>query len=492
MTPAPRSPWSVWWKLLVAIIALKLILAGYLGWRLQTDEPVDYADIQDHFKYGSTGGERTSGLPYSVWKVLPTLFPEYLPGPGYESLGFLYETGKDLPIGVSKRRFAGIDLVYFNCAICHAGAVRDTPEAHPRFYPAMPSNTVNLRGFFEFLFNIAADAKFTPLRILAEMERQGLREDWINRMALRYMVVYLMRDQVLDRRQRLKFILDQPDFGPGRVDTFSPAKALLNFRMDKAAPNEMPGTVDFPSIWMQRERQGMQLHWDGNNTRVEERNRSAAFGTGATPPTLDRPRIRRIEDWLLDFKPPAYPYALDRVLAARGAPHYAQYCANCHGRSGRDFRNGAVGKVTPIGEIGTDRQRLDSYTYDLAVNQNLLYAGWGDERFSHFRKTNGYANMPLDGVWLRAPYLHNGSVPTLRDLLEPAKRRPPVFYRGDDVYEPKNVGFVSNVTDRNGRRFFRFDTAVRGNSNKGHEGAAYGTDLAATDKDALVEFLKTF
>ena len=55
-------------------------------------------------------------------------------------------------------------------------------------------------------------------------------------------------------------------------------------------------------------------------------------------------------------------------------------------------------------------------------------------KFSHFRKTDGYANMPLDGVWLRAPYLHNGSVPTLRALLFP-EERPAVFYRGYDVYD---------------------------------------------------------
>ncbi len=64
-------------------------------------------------------------------------------------------------------------------------------------------------------------------------------------------------------------------------------------------------------------------------------------------------------------------------------------------------------------------------------------------RFNHFRKTNGYANMPLDGLWLRAPYLHNGSVPTLRALLFP-EERPAVFYRGYDVYDWTNVGFVSS------------------------------------------------
>ena len=54
--------------------------------------------------------------------------------------------------------------------------------------------------------------------------------------------------------------------------------------------------------------------------------------------------------------------------------------------------------------------------------------------FSQFRKTQGYANMPLDGLWLRAPYLHNGSVPDLRALLFP-EERPAAFYRAYDVYD---------------------------------------------------------
>jgi hypothetical protein len=147
--------------------------------------------------------------------------------------------------------------------------------------------------------------------------------------------------------------------------------------------------------------------------------------------------------------------------------------------------------VTAIEDIGTDRGRLDSYTYDLAVNQSTLYAGY-PHRFAHFRKTFGYANLPLDGLWLRAPYLHNGSVPTLRHLLEPADKRPLRFYRGNDLLDARNVGFVWDQDTAGDRRFFVFDTTVPGNSNKGHEGEAYGTTLSDADKEALVEYLKTF
>ena len=116
-------------------------------------------------------------------------------------------------------------------------------------------------------------------------------------------------------------------------------------------------------------------------------------------------------------------------------------------------------------------------------------------RFHTFRKTDGYANQPLDGIWARAPYLHNGSVPTLRHLLEPAKCRPKTFYRGNDVYDKKLGGFTwdlpSHGKGKGKERFLKFDVSRLGNRNVGHDGAAYGTDLPSTDKDALVEYLKT-
>jgi len=202
--------------------------------------------------------------------------------------------------------------------------------------------------------------------------------------------------------------------------------------------------------------------------------------------------MKRVADWLRTLPAPAYPFTIDKGLAAQGEPVYKKYCAECHGADGKDFSGKYVGKVTAIEEIGTDRHRLDSYTYDVAVNQSTIFAGYGEERFSHFRKTFGYANSPLDGLWLRAPYLHNGSVPTLRDLLEPGDKRPKTFYRGYDVYDQKKLGFISTVGEEKGRKYFLYDTKEPGNSNKGHESYRYGTGLSPAQKEALVEYLKTF
>jgi RoxA-like, cytochrome c-like len=485
----------------VAAFGVILLAGAVLLGRFGADSPVEYQDDLDHFKYGSLGSEHEFGIPYWIWRALPELFSDKLPGNknGWQSVGFVFEKGKQLPVGMSQRRYLGFDVVWLNCAFCHAGTVREAPHSEAKVYAAMPANTFDFRAFMRFLFATGEDRRFTPQDILRQIDtirkREGLRRlPLIDRLVLRFYGIYYMRGRILTLRDRLNFIAEQPEWGPGRVDTFNPLKAYFNFPPEKFAKEERIGTTDFPSIWHQgqRERLKMNLHWDGNNVSLEERNRSAAMGTGITPPTGDRKSLKRVADWLRKLDAPAYPFKIDKELAGQGAPVYKKYCAGCHGADGRDFRGEAVGKVVPIEDIGTDRRRLDSYTYDVAVNQNLIFAGYGEERFSHFRKTFGYTNSPLDGVWLRAPYLHNGSVPTLRDLLEPSTKRPPRFYRGYDAYDQKKVGFVSDVAEENGRKYFLYDTAEPGNSNKGHEGKHYGTELSNAEKDALVEYLKTF
>ena len=507
-------------------LVLPAALALYLLTLLRSDEPVDYADDADHFKYGSTGGERVSGFPYWIWQAMPQVCAEHLPGKGYASLGMIYEqrpdgTPRDLPVGTAKRRFQGIDRVFLNCAACHVSTVRLADDKPPLVVTGMPANTFDIMAFEKFFFRCVADPKFTPERIVPEIQRLGGRPNVVERQLVYPVAIALMRDRILQLAGRFDFVWSQHDWGPGRVDTFNSAKVLFNFPMTCKEgstlcidPKELDAPGDFPAIWNQEAKQGMRLHWDGNNTKVEERNKSAAFGTGTTPPTIDLDRIGRVERWLAKAEPPAFRqyFPIDEVKAARGAALYGRYCASCHGASGRSFALPAaervtgcvrpgetdeglygprVGKITRWDEIRTDRRRLDSYSRELALNQSTLYAGY-DWRFCHFRKTDGYANAPLDGLWLRAPYLHNGSVPTLRDLLEPAASRPPVFFRGDDRYDPVRVGFVSDKASDRGRIYFEYDTQVPGNSNAGHEGRAYGTELAADEKDALVEFLKTF
>jgi hypothetical protein len=457
---------------------------------MTSDSATTYSSIEDHLKYGSTGAERAVGIPYPIFRVLPVLFRSYLPGEGYESLGFIREREHDLPVGFSRRYYRGLDRVALNCGACHVGQIRDAAGADARVLIGMPANTVDIGAFQRFLFQCAADERFTPERILAAIDEADISLGPLDRLRLRYVEIYRVRELLLRLRQRFGFIEEHPQTGPGRVDTISSTKALLD--LDLGDRYERPvGTVDFAAVWLQDKKAGMNLYWDGSNDSMEERHFLGAVHTGAVG-TADLESIERTKLALGDEEPPGYPYGFQTGIGQTGAVLYSRYCAECHGRDGREFRvGGDVGVVTPLGEIGTDPDRVRVYTDEVAEGQRWLSPA-SNIRLQRFKKTDGYANLPLDGIWLRAPYLHNGSVPTLRDLLEPSERRPPVFYRGDDVYDPENVGFVSDVPERAGRRLFAFYTGLPGNSNRGHEGRRYGTELSPTDKDALVEFLKSF
>jgi hypothetical protein len=463
----------------VLIVAVIVIVVGMMGMRPDHVETND--DILSHFKYASVGTEGRVGLPYWIWRVLPDVFPDKLPkrpGQGYERLGFVSEgASHGRPIGTTYES-GRVPLVGLNCATCHVGTVRDAPGATRRIVLGMPANQMDLQGYANFLTACANDPRFNASTLIDAIRRVNPDFNLVQRLIHRFIVIRRTREGILERARENSWFDVRPPQGPGRVDTFNPYKVMLKLGIEN---DRTVGTVDLPSLWNQRPREGLWLHWDGNNNSVVERNKSAAIGAGATPDTLNIPSLKRIEDWIMDFKAPAYPAdRIDAALAKQGSEVYQRECASCH-----DFGAPKIGQVTPIAEIATDRERLDSFTPELA--RGMLTIGEGhDWRFSHFRKTDGYANMPLDGIWLRAPYLHNGSVPTLRALLYP-EERPVEFFRAYDVYDWTNVGFVSSGPDAE-REGVRYSTKDRGNSNAGH---LYGATLDAAAKSALIEYLKT-
>ncbi|MFQ6027205.1 MAG: c-type cytochrome, partial [Dehalococcoidia bacterium] len=448
----------------------------------QRDEPERHIEIEEHFKYGSVGSDRL-GIPYWIWRVLPAVFPDHLPeGPGedYARFGFIYERGapKSRPMGVSYRE-KFVPQVGLNCAVCHTGTVRDYPEAPRNLVIGMPANQFHLQGYIRFLFAAANDKDFNADTLIPAIKEVNPRFSWIDSLAYRFLVIPRTRDGLREQVKDFPWMDSRPDQGLGRVDTFTLFKEITNMQDDTV------GTVDLPSLWNQRVRENMFLHWDGNNDSVDERNINAAIGAGGVrgmQENLDHDGITRIGQWIRDLPPPSFPQnKIDRSRVAAGEEVYQTHCAQCHALDGQ-----YVGQVTEIEDIGTDRERMDSFTEELAILFNQTGAGqpW---QFSHFAKTNGYANMPLDGIWLRAPYLHNGSVPTLRDLLAPPQQRPKVFYRGSDVYDYDNLGFLSSGPEVEGNGF-QFDTSLKGNGNQGHE---YGTSLSQQQIDDLLEFLKT-
>jgi len=138
---------------------------------------------------------------------------------------------------------------------------------------------------------------------------------------------------------------------------------------------------------------------------------------------------------------------------------------------------------------------------------------WQENRPNCLQLGKGYKARPLNGVWATAPFLHNGSIPTLMDLLSPLEERPAFVVLGDVEFDPKNVGIKQdskvkfNVGQKyNRNRFFVLDTSIPGNSNRGHEfsnawdnSKAYdkqrkgviGPSLGLEQRRDLIEYLKT-
>jgi hypothetical protein len=452
-----------------------LVLAACAWVGLMASQPGEPARGDMHFKYGSVGIEAEEGLPYWIWQVLPQMFPDKLPG-GYASLGFVWEAGQELPVGFSKKDVLGSSRIAINCAFCHTATYRASPTAARVLIPGGATTIGSPQDFSRFLEATAADPRFNASDMLDAIAKMGTLS-WNDSLAYRFLLIPGTRRGLNRHREEFAWMDERPDWGPGRIDPLNPFK----FRQLGQPIDRTIGNSDMTPLWSLPLRDGKALHWDGLNPSFDEVLVSSAIGNGASPKSVDLESLEQVGKWLRDLKPPAYPFPVNQDLAERGAGVFGTACASCHAPDGP-----RMGEVIPIEEIGTDRHRLDTWTLASAEAFNGYAAGkpW---QFRSFRKTNGYVAMPLAGVWLNAPYLHNGSVPTLADLLEPVERRPARFSRGYDVYDPVAVGFVTTgaTAERDGR-LFEVDKA--GNGNAGH---LFGTTLAPEDKVALIEFLKT-
>ncbi|GGF47283.1 hypothetical protein GCM10011611_62140 [Aliidongia dinghuensis] len=478
----------------LALIVVLIVFAWFVLLRPVAQPPTN--DPLQTFDHGSIGNETQQGLPYWIWRVLPTMFPEYLPGnqDGYGSIGVYWVGGEELPVGFSKKTLGVIPRVAPNCAFCHQGSYRLTPDAPPTLVPAGAGSRVNVQGFIRLLVAIgrhperfSADNVMTAITAIYDMP-------WWERLLYRYLLIPAVRSAFVAQASRFAWMDSRPDWGPGRIDPFNPVK-FFNLHL----PDDGTiGNSDIVPLWnlgtVLADTDGhYSLHWDGLNSNLRETAVAGAIGDGMDYQgfTAAGPALDAIIDFVRLQKPPpspfsttaAGPYRVDDAEIQQGKALYETHCAACHEPGGARFRT-----VIPAAEIGTDRHRIDMWTEEAADRYTHYREGdynWG---FRAFHKTNGYVATELTGLWLRGPYLHNGSVPTMADLLAPPAARPQSFYRGYDLIDAAKGGFVSEAGTPAERYGTRYDTTVPGNGNGGH---LYGTDLSDPDKQRLLAFLKT-
>jgi len=508
----------------IAVI-VALLIAGGIVYTVQQDRPKRYDVDAEHYKYGSIGTESGVSLfspvggrlpPEWIFRVLPQVC-KFMPS--YEQLGLIYEMEPDgekgpkrkgLPVGISQRRRLGSDLIGVNCAFCHAGTYRTAPDSPAVVVPGMPPQQTDVQQLFRSIFECIRSSDFTTDNVIRAIRKAGGPSGPLDKLMYR-LLIPTTRSRVAELEEKLSVLTGDriPRPGPGRLDTLTPAKSVevgwnLEERLARYGLTDLVGNMDFSPTWNLAKRESMQMHWDGNLGDVHESILSAVLAVGGTPQTVDNKGLKQVTDFMFALPPPPYPFRaqVDEVLAHAGEVVYARGCAECH--------EAKAGRVTPIEQLKTDPYRLDTFSREFAValpaamNRNYARSEYG---FKKFRKTDGYVNVRLDGIWARAPYLHNGSVPSLRDLLQPQSCRPRTFFRGSDVYDRENLGFESWAvsdpacpprpggqasaapkTAANGAMLFRFDTSLPGNSNGGH---LWGTELSDADKKALLEYLKT-
>jgi mono/diheme cytochrome c family protein len=258
---------------------------------------------------------------------------------------------------------------------------------------------------------------------------------------------------------------------------------------------------DTPAWWLLKKKKTMYLTGGGDARSV--RSLMQFMLTPLNPPSAfarEEATFADIQAYLLSLQPPTYPFPIDRDLAARGEKVFNHTCARCHGTYGEHWTY--PNRIVPLDEIGTDPARSRGISEKAVAYYNRTWfahehTGWLADDFPG-RLTGGYQAPPLDGIWATAPYLHNGSVPTVYQVLN-SKNRPKVFTRsyrtGKDDYDPQRLGWKITVLDKESdpslpaiERRKVYDTTQPGRGNGGH---TFGDKLTEEERMAVIEYLKT-
>ncbi|AMV18356.1 hypothetical protein [Planctomyces sp. SH-PL14] len=422
--------------LLSGLFALVLV-GGALVWeKLFHEYPQEFATTADQFKYGSIGAENSQGIPYWIWVVLPRVFPDHLPGPGgYASLGIVWEQvdpghpAPEMPVGFSRKRI-GYDRVAVNCALCHSATYRTRSDdgrlSVTNVVPGGPAGRFDPQSYLAFLRDCAQDQRFNA-DTLMEAISYNVKLSTLDQWLYRYVLIPGTRDALLKQSAASQWMQSRPLWGHGRIDPFNPVKfGMLEMNLDRTI-----GNSDMMPLWdlsSRRTRQGTwNLHWDGLNVDPLDTSLAGALGDGATRKSLPVDQIRNLQTWFtFELPPPGSPPGAraKRELIEEGRQIFARHCSDCHGRKGDRLNEVIVWSSDDPN--ATDDHRLKMWNTLTGDNPPrhaaAIYNDYGNGYawdLNSFVKTEGYVATPLQGLWLRGPYLHNGSVPTLADLLCP-------------------------------------------------------------------------
>jgi cytochrome c5 len=397
------------------------------------------------------------------------------------------------PVGGSR-----VEVANLGCAACHAGvtyAPDGTPDPH-RAVLGMPNTSLDLESYTQAVFVALRRHADSPV-LLAMADRLFPEMGWQERASLRWLVMPLARDR-LETLAGAERALPFSNGLPGATNGVAALKLQTGTPLLGGGAQDR-GFVSIPDLALRHRRS--RLLADGayaapsGTASLRELAAITSFFTvpsmGVKPEHARRhiPEAEAIFAWLADYRPQPFPGPVDRAAAERGAVLYGQACASCHGRF--DWNGGAPRLADYpdwIGDVGTDPLRAKALDAPLAA---AIRASAYSSAIT-VKPGEGYAAPPLAGLWASAPYLHNGSVPSLAALLDP-RLRPVRFMVGGHALEWQSMGLRLTPEGTYPAGYLAFampqwvDTREPGLGNGGH---AYGADLSAAERAALIEFLK--
>jgi hypothetical protein len=484
--------------------------------------PTWSAKDMDFFLHGSMSAEV---IPESVLRAFIKTYPDLFATSDLTHLGLIPDPEFGWPIGLSRanvKHLGGLPSLGINCASCHFAQITSKSVNQPirvlgatshfdveKFYGSIlaatfkTSNTAHMKKFLGTYLSADArtfdaawqsqeqhivaamrddpfGAKEVPPGELHKIDDTEVRQSFEPDIDLTARAQAMLK--LFHNMRAALHVPDQPpekvppSSGPGRNDAFGLlAAALLNLPQPYSP-------IKFGVVWNVEKR--TWVHWDGNTKSPIARNLLASLGLGAPlhgkRADLQFEMVKRQTDLTEKIRPPRYPFAIDHAAARRGASLFASNCNSCHGGPESDKR------LYSVAEIGTDPHRAEMFTQKLANGFNRFLAELETEGYQppnevEVRSTGKYFAATLVGVWARSPYLHNGSVRTMQDLLTPPQQRETRFHRGSRVFDENAMGYTDEGA-------YVLDTTASGNSNSGHD---YGTKLSQEEKRDLIEYLKT-
>lgn len=415
--------------------------------------------------YNQSFSTSAASIPVWVFEALQDLDPRYTPEALTQRYGLLYRDGAALPIGFATGQAMGMERLSFNCSLCHTGLVNGKQT------PGMPNTNLRIQDFEDDFMAVLAGPDFTADKVVAAIKARHPEVSALDEANVR-LWMGLARWTASHRTP------SPHRAGPGRFDLLGTFKARL-----KLPAHDFNAQMDIASLFGVRTlkrypRDGaiggdqdlvryLIVRVSGDNTPLKD----------GKPPQW----VRDLNAFMATFEPPKYPYAIDQAKAARGHQVFRNTCSPCHGAY-ELYDERHPNRIIPLSVVGTDPNRIKVW----------------DDAAMRFVKTDalmkkldlqpgvGFVPPSLKGVWATAPYLHNGSVPTLYGVLNPSAR-PSRFYRGGDHFDPVQVG-ISTIDKPADAGQFLYDTSISGNRNIGHP---FGVPLSDDERWAVIEYLKT-